>query len=44
MSSASTVEYTLVHHMNMDIDNVSVEDEIDDQLGDLLLAELQQNC
>ena len=26
--------------MNMDIDNVIVEDELDDQLGDLLLAEL----
>ena len=26
--------------MNMDIDTVSVEDELDDQLGDLLLAEL----
>ena len=26
--------------MNMDIDNLIVEDELDDQLGDLLLAEL----
>ena len=40
MSSASTVEYTLLHQMNMDIDTLSVEDELDDQLGDLLLAEL----
>ena len=40
MSSASTVECTLLHHMNMDIDNVIIEDELDDQLSDLLLAEL----
>ena len=40
MSSASTVECSLLHHMNMDIDNVIVEDQLDDQLGDLLLAEL----
>ena len=40
MSSASTVECTLLHHMNMDVDNVIVEDELDDQLGDLLFAEL----
>ena len=40
MTSVSTVECTLLHHMNMDIDNVIVEDELDDQLGDLLLAEL----
>ena len=40
MSSAGTVECTLLHHMNMDIDDVIVEDELDDQLGDLLLAEL----
>ena len=40
MSSARTVECTLLHHMNMDVDNVIVEDELDDQLGDLLFAEL----
>ena len=40
MSSASTVDCTVWHHMNMDVDNVIVEDELDDQLGDLLLAEL----
>ena len=40
MSSASTVDCTVWHHMNMDIDNVIVEDELDDQLGYLLLAEL----
>ena len=40
MSSANTVGCTRLHHMNMDIDDVIVEDELDDQLGDLLLAEL----
>ena len=40
MSSASTVECTLLHHKNRDMDNEIVEDELDDQLGDLLLAEL----
>ena len=29
-----------LHRMNMDIDNLIVEDELDDQLGNLLLAEL----
>ena len=40
MSSASTVECTLLHRMSMDIDSLIVEDELDDHLGDLVLAEL----